>query len=275
MDKLVKAINKTKEFSIVTCTTTNIMKEVVERQKLVTGFSNVVSDVITSNVLMSAVMKDKREEVAISLKTDGMISSIVSAGDFLGNFVGYGTLNNQSAKRIIGSGILEVVKYFDGKEIRSSQIEVTSNNVSDIIVDYYFQSEQVYSVVLLASLSDKKTNEFYGSGGILIQLLPDASEEIKDRITEVVSNIEELSKKIALGTTAEELVNLIDEDAQILESREINYLCKCSYENTLESLKLMDINEIKQIIEEDGGITVICNACNTPYQYKLEDFLTQ
>ncbi len=274
MDKLVKAINHTKEFSIVTCVTTDIMKEVVNRQQLVTGFSNVVSDVISANVLMSAVMKDEREEVAISLRTDGMISNVMSVGDFQGNFVGYGTLNNQSAKRILGAGVLEVVKYFDGKELRSSQTEVTSTNVSDIIVDYYFQSEQVYSVVLLASLSDKKTNEFYGSGGILIQLLPNASEEIKDKIAEVVANIEELSKKIALGMSAEELVKLIDEEASVLETRELNYLCKCSYENTLESLKLMDINEIKKIIEEDGGLTVICNACNKPYQYKLEDFIT-
>lgn len=273
MDKLVKAINSTNEFSIATCVTTNMVKEAVEKQKLVTGFSNAFSDVISANVLMSATMKDQREELSLHLKTDGMLVEITSTGDYDGNFSGFGMLNSKSAKRIIGDGVLEVVKYFDNKEVRSSKITIDSNRVSDVIVDYFFQSDQVYSVVLLASLCDKKTNEFYASGGILIQMLPNSSQEIRDNIMNVISNIKDLSKKIALGMSALELVNLIDKEAKILQEKPIFYKCKCSKEKTLESLKRIDIEEIKTIIKEDGELRVVCNGCNKSYQFTIEDFV--
>lgn len=272
MDKLVRAINSTHEFTIVSCTTTSIMKEIVKNHQIVTGFSNSVSDIVSANVLMSASLKDEKESISINLNTDGMLSQIISNGDYNGDFNGYGILNNENASRIVGEGVLEVFKYYDGKEIRSSQTPATSTDISEVIVDYYFQSEQVHSVVLLASISDKKTDEFYGSGGILIQLLPNASEEVKDKINEVVSKIEGLSKQVALGMSAEEMVKLIDADAQILGSKDISFKCNCSKEDVLESVKLIDKAEIKKIIEEDGGLKVICNSCNKPYVYTLEDF---
>lgn len=272
MGVIVKALNSTKEYSIVSCVTTDIMKQVVNNQGLVTGFSNKVSDILTANVLMSGTMKDEKEEISIALKTDGMLSRIDSNGDFLGNYTAYGTLNSQSAKGIIGDGVLEVTKYYDGKELRSSHTPVDSTDIGNVIVDYYFQSEQVYSVVLLASISDKKTNEFYGSGGILIQLLPNASEEIKESIADAVNEITELSKKIALGTTAEELVKLIDKDAEILETKEIKFNCKCSREKTLASLKTIEFEELKKIYDEYGVVTGVCTSCNEAYEFTLEDF---
>lgn len=272
MDKLVKAINSSKEYSIVACTTTDIMKTIVSNHKIVTGFSNNISDVIAANVLMSATLKDEKESISLNLNTDGMLSQIVSSVGFSGDVIGYGVLNNQNAARIIGEGVLEVYRYYDGKELHSSQVAATSTDISEIIVDYYFQSEQVYSVVLLASISDKKTDEFYGSGAILIQLLPNASEEVKEQIAHAVSNIEGLSKQIALGMSAEEMIKLIDNDAIILEEKNLNFECNCSKESVLESVKLVDANEINKIIEEDGGLRVICNSCNKAYIFQKEDF---
>ncbi len=275
MDKIIKAVNATKEYSITTCITTDIMKQIVKNQKLVTGFSNSVSDIVTSAVLMTNSMKDAKEEVGISLRTNGMLSQIVANGSYNGDFNGYGVMNASPtlSERIIGSeGVLEVYKYYDGKEVRNSIINVESNNISDIIVDYYFQSEQVYSVVILASLTDKKTDEFYASGGILIQLLPNASEETIDKINEVVSNLNNVSHKIAMGMSAEELVTLIDKQANILEEKPIQFNCKCSRENTLSSLRSIDKSDIERIIREDGELKVICNACNKVYIYNIEDF---
>lgn len=272
MDKLVKAINSTKEYSIVACTTTDIMKTIVNNHKIVTGFSNNISDIVAANVLMSSNLKDEKEAICLNLNTDGMLSQIVSNVNYNGDVNGYGVLNNQNASRIIGSGVLEVFRYYDDKEVRSSQVAATSTDISEIIVDYYFQSEQVYSVVLLASISDKKTDEFYGSGAILIQLLPNASEEVKDEIANAVSQIEGLSKQIALGLSAEEMVKLIDNDATILEEKPLNFQCKCSSESVLESVKLVDRDEIMKIIEEDGGLKVVCNSCNKSYVFQKEDF---
>ncbi len=251
MGNLVKAINSTQEYSIVACTTTDIMKTIVDNHKVVTGFSNNISDVVSANVLMTANLKDEKEAISLNLNTNGMLSQIISNGNYKGEFNGYGVLNNVKSERIIGKGTLEVFRYYDGKELRVSQVSAESTDISEIIVDYYFQSEQVYSVVLLASISDKKSDEFYGSGGILIQLLPNASEEVKEKIAETVSQIEGLSKQIALGMSACEMVKLIDSEATILETREIKFACNCSRESVLEDVKLIDRQELMQIIKED------------------------
>ncbi|MFV0425064.1 MAG: Hsp33 family molecular chaperone HslO [Bacilli bacterium] len=272
MDKLVKAINSTKEYSIVACTTTHIMKQIVDNHKIVTGFSNNISDIVSANVLMSANLKDEKESISLNLNTNGMLSQIISNGNYSGKFNGYGILNDKPAKRIVGEGVLEVYRYYDSKELRSSQVAVSSTDISEIIVDYYFQSEQVYSVVLLASISDKKTDEFYGSGGILIQLLPNASEEVKESINEALKKIEGLSKQIALGMSAEEMVKLIDASAHILESKDIEFKCDCTRESVLDSVKVLDYDEIMKIIEEDGGLKVVCNSCNKSYVFQKEDF---
>ncbi|MFV0498763.1 MAG: Hsp33 family molecular chaperone HslO [Bacilli bacterium] len=271
MDQIVKAISSTEDYIIVACTSTKLLQDIVKNHKIVTGFNNKISDVISANILMSMNLKSEKEQIGLSLNTNGMLSQINSNGNYYGGFNGYGVLNKKGAS-IIGDGVLEVHRYYNGKEVSSSQITADKNDISKIIVDYYFKSEQVYSVLLLASISDKKSDEFYGSGGILIQLLPNAKEEVKDIIAESVAKIESLSKKIALGLSGEDMIKLIDEGAKIIEERPVFFECNCSNKSVLDSLKLINKNDIDEIINEDGGVKIICNACNKEYIFYREDF---
>ncbi len=266
MDKLVKAINSTKEYTISATTTTQMMKKIISNQGLVSGFGNKLSDLVTTNVLMTATLKGENDSISVVLESDGMLSRIISNGNNKGEFSGYAILNSDPADRIIGdNGTLNVVKYNREKEISNSTIKIDSKDVSNIVADYYVQSEQINSVVALASLSDKKTNEVYATGGLLIQVLPNVSESTLVDLESKLALLTELSKDIALGKSAEDLIKLVDDKAEIVESKEILFKCECSKKSMASSLKLLDINELETILEEDKKIQTICNFCNTAY----------
>ncbi len=268
MNYLVKALSYNGEYAIYSTVTTQMMKEIISRQKLVSGFGNKLSDLVSANVLMSASLKKEDEEVCILLESNGMLSQLISNGNMKGEFSGYAVLNSHQANQIVGQeGFLTVSKYLNDKELSNSKIKISSGEISEIIADYYMQSEQINSAVILASLSDKKTNEVYASGGILIQLLPNASEESISELEKTLQSINSLSREVANGLNAEELVYLVDKNAKILESKEVKFHCGCSREKMASSLSVIDSNELLTIIKEDGKIQAVCNFCNKAYVF--------
>lgn len=58
---------------------------------------------------------------------------------------------------------------------------------------------------------------------------------------------------------------------KVLEEMPVTYQCDCSKERFADAIVSLGKDEIKQMIEEDGGAEAVCHFCRQKYHYLIEE----
>lgn len=104
--------------------------------------------------------------------------------------------------------------------------------------------------------------------GILIQLLPEHTQEDIELLETKLGNTNFLCEILTKSTNYYEVIKEILDDAEILESKEIIFECTCNNNKILNSIKLLGVGEIKEIVNKNEDLQVICDFCNKQYIVK-------
>ena len=137
---------------------------------------------------------------------------------------------------------------------------------------YFAKSKQKPTVIALGVLINK--DGVKASGGYMIQLMPDATEEDISKVEKALENAPSISQMISEGRSLENIARTItaDEDVMILaQELDMIYECDCSREKLEKSLISIGKKEITKIIEEDGKADIVCHFCNEKYHFSKED----
>ena len=133
-------------------------------------------------------------------------------------------------------------------------------------------SEQTPSVVSVGVLVDE-TNEILSSGGFIIQLLPEATEEDISYIEEKIKGfpccffIDSWRKN-----TRRNLKKWFFDDVWNYRStRFILYLWLFKRKEWSNALSTIGKQELQSMIDEDHGCEITCQFCNTKYQFSEEE----
>ena len=189
---------------------------------------------LTASAMMGLMYKND-ERITLRIKGDGPISSMLvesnSKGEVRGDinnpevYIKYddgpkkGKLNVGDA---IGKGFLFVTKDLNMKEYFTSSSELQTGEIADDFTYYFALSEQIPSSVGLGVLVNTDQSVL-ASGGYILQLMPDASEEVITRLESVISNIKPISTLIHEGKTPEDIISILsDGTSQILDKKELN-----------------------------------------------------
>ncbi|ATZ17613.1 Hsp33 family molecular chaperone HslO [Mesoplasma melaleucae] len=150
------------------------------------------------------------------------------------------------------------------KEPYVSTINTDSPNMDHIWMDFLRDSNQVGSlltsdVILDDDLKIKKVV------GVLIQLLPEHTQEDIDLLEAKLGNTNFLCEILMKSTNYYEVIKDILDDAEILQSKELIFKCTCNDKKILNSVKLLGTDELKEIVDRKEDIQVICDFCNKEY----------
>ncbi len=150
---------------------------------------------ITAGAIMGSMMKGQKDVLTLQFKGDGPIRNVLVTANAKAEVKGYvgeplvdiplkpnGKLDVSGA---IGRGHLNIIKDIGMKEPYNGQIELVSGEIAEDLTYYFASSEQTPSVVALGVLVDKDYS-VKQSGGFILQLLPNATEEV---IQQLESNI--------------------------------------------------------------------------------------
>ena len=110
------------------------------------------------------------------------------------------------------------------------------------------------------------------SGGILIQAMPDCSEELLDALeirAELFSSISQLLSEMTLEEIVEGCFRGLN--PEILEEMPLRLQCDCSREYIERVLLSMGENEIRDMIEKQNGCEVECHFCRKHYRFSGEE----
>lgn len=255
----------------------------VEQARRTHGLSRIATAAlgrtITATAMMSAMLKNERESLSVTIKGNGPIGSIVTVGHADGTVKGYvdnpGVELPRTGKKLpVGAAVgtegkLTVVKDLGLREPYVGQTHLVSGEIAEDFAMYFTASEQVPSLVSLGVLVGDKVES---AGGLIIQMLPGASEAAIQSVefsAGMFADISGTMKEYHLDGSLQQL--LMHLQPEVLSHTQPVYRCDCSRERIERMLITLGREELESMIEEQHGAEVDCHFCNKRYQFSEND----
>ncbi len=276
-DQIIKCLARDGRVRIYICDTTNLVQEAKERHDLWPTASAALGRTLSVAVMMGANLKSEKEKLTITVNGGGPIGTIMvdaySNGQVRG-FVGephvhyqYNDTNKLAVGVAVGKeGYLEVRKSMSLKEDFNGRVALQSGEIGDDFAYYFALSEQTPSIVSVGVLVESD-NSIIHSGGLLIQMMPDATEEDIVATEEIVQQLKPMTTLMQEGKTLEDILHSLYEDVKILERVPCSFACGCSEEKMRAAISTLADTEIQAMIEEDKGCDIHCQFCSNAYHF--------
>lgn len=282
-DYLIRIIDSTKSIRGFFVNSTIAVREMERIHSPSATSSAAMGRLLTQSFLMGAMMKNETDSLTLKLDGGGPIGLMIAVSNNKGEAKVYasnpfadaesypnGKLN---VKGVVGSeGNLTVISDLGLKEPYIGVSPIVSGEIGEDFAYYYISSEQLPSAVALGVLVDTDLS-IISAGGYIIQLMPGVEESTIEKIEKSIKEVEPISSLIEKGMRPEEIAKLVlkDFDIEVIDKKEVAYKCSCSRENVVRMIKSLGPEEIKSMIEEDGGAEVICHFCNMAYIFGEEE----
>lgn len=278
-DYLLKAIAFDNQVRIFACVTTDTINYIGKKMGYYPSALDAVGRVLSMGVMMGSMLK-LDETVTIRVEGDGPIGKIIVDADAHGHVRAYADNprchfeyndNRLNAKATIGqTGFINVIKDLKMKEPFIGSTPIINGEMAEDFAYYFSVSEQIPTAISLGVLVDTD-NLAKASGGFLIQLLPNTTDEVISQIEKKLQVLPPMSEMLSSGMTIEDIIHNISEDAEILEKVPVEFKCNCSKERFERGLISLGRKEIEDIIKEDGEADTVCHFCNTHYLFTKEE----
>ena len=281
-DYIVRAMAANSQIRAFAATT----KDIVEEAKNIHNTSPVATvalgRLLTGGAMMGVMMKGDKDVLTLQIECNGPIGGLVVTSDSKGNVKGY--VNNPdvmlppNAKgqidvaKALDLGVLSVIKDIGLKEPYVGQTILVTSEIAEDLTYYFMESEQVPSSVGLGVLMNKD-NTVRQAGGFIIQLMPDTSDEIIDKLEEKIKSITSVTAMLEEEKTPEMILEYIlgDFGLEITETIPTGYHCNCSRERVEKALISIGKNEFKEMIKDGKDEEVNCHFCNKKYVFTTQD----
>lgn len=280
-DVIIRGIAADGQIRAFAASTKNLCEEARQRHNMSPIAAVALGRLLTSGAMMGAMMKNDADIVTIQIKGDGPIGSMTVTADPKGRVKGYvanpqvmlplknGKLDVAGA---LGIGVLSVIKDIGLKEPYVGDTILVTSEIGDDLTYYFATSEQVPSSVALGVLMNKD-NTVEQAGGFIIQLMPDATEEVIAKLEESIKQIKSVTELLENGMTPEEILRLIlkDMNFELLDTIDTEFYCNCSKDRVSKAIMSIGAKDIQDMIDEGKPIEVNCHFCNTNYTFTVDE----
>lgn len=226
------------------------------------------------------------DRLSVEIIGDGPVGRIVTDTNGYGDVRGFVSnpkvaleLNEQGGLDVGGAvglpGTLIVRKWLgEDSEPFTGQVPLVSGEIAEDFTYYMALSEQTPSAIGL-SVMVNPDESVASAGGFMIQMLPDASEEVIQQIEDRLDELALFSKLLEEGKTLEELLDLLvgSGNGKVLAYDDVRFKCNCNKERFSAGIIAVGREEIEKMIEEDEGAEVICHFCNEKYDFTKEELI--
>lgn len=280
-DVIIRGIAADGQIRAFAASTRNLCEEARQRHNMSPIATVALGRLLTGGAMMGAMMKNDADIVTIQIKGDGPIGSMTVTADPRGRVKGYvanpqvmlplknGKLDVAGA---LGIGVLSVIKDIGLKEPYVGDTILVTSEIGDDLTYYFATSEQVPSSVALGVLMNKD-NTVEQAGGFIIQLMPDATEEVIAKLEESIKQIKSVTELLENGMTLEDILRLIlkDMDFELLDTIDTEFYCNCSKDRVSKAIMSIGAKDIQDMIDDGKPIEVNCHFCNTNYTFTVDE----
>ena len=233
--------------------------------------------------MMGNALKEENASLTLQIKGGGPLGTVLAVSDHLGNVRGYvqnpqvdlplradGKLNVGGA--VGAEGTLTVIKDIGLKEPYIGSVGLLGGEIAEDLAAYFVESEQIPTACALGVLVDQDQS-VRAAGGYIIQLLPGAGEDTIAKVEGGVMAAGAVTALLDRNPNPEALLRTVlsDFEVEILETSPIAYRCYCSRARVERALISMGVEELEELLEEQGGCELGCQFCDKVYQFTGED----
>lgn len=271
MDYLVRGMARNDKVRIIGCECKDTVSEICKKHETYPIATIALGRFICSTLMMGAMLKDK-QTITCVINGNGKLGTLFTQANARGETRGFVSDpsvdlplkdNKWDIETAVGNdGVLTVIKNFDEDKSFSSQVRLNKGDISSDIATYFYESEQLPTVVNLNVELDKEGN-VSSARGYIIQLMTGYDEED----LEYVENL----KLATLNKKVDDCILEMFSDFKRLENTPVRFTCDCSKEKFENGLRLLKKEELQKIIEEDKQIEVMCNFCSQKYLFSEDE----
>ncbi|MGL5438974.1 MAG: Hsp33 family molecular chaperone HslO [Filifactoraceae bacterium] len=263
-------------------------RDMVEQARLFHNTSPVATAalgrLLSGASMMGVMMKGENHTLTLQVKGNGPLGDLICTAKADGSVKGLvGNPNLDLALResdgkldvgmAVGSqGKLTVIRDMGMKKPYIGQCNLSTGEIGDDLTAYFAYSEQQPSAVGLGVLIDRD-GSVKQSGGFIVQLMPDASEETILKLERNLKATKSVTELMEEGFELEDILNfvLLGLEPIINQELEVQYKCDCSRERMEKGLISIGRKDLREVIEEDGKAELNCHFCNKNYYFSKED----
>lgn len=192
MGRILRGLAGEGDLRVVAAETTDVVEEARLRHGLSPTATAALGRAMTGALLLAQLLlKTPKERITLRVEGTGPLGGLVVEADAFGHVRGY--VKNPRAEvplredgklnvgELVGAGALRVDRSLPSGEVYTSTVPLVSGEIAEDLAHYLWQSEQIPSAVLLG-VRVKGEGEVEVAGGVAVQVMPGAREEVLDRL---------------------------------------------------------------------------------------------
>ena len=282
-DYLVRGMTMDGFVKVVAIRSTELVRRGAQIQGTTPNATAAFGRALTAASMMGNMQKVENGSMTLQIRGGGPIGTITVVSDPVGNVRGCVTeakvplVEKFPGKLDVGAtvgtdGTLTVIRDLQMKEPYIGSIQLVSGEIADDITAYFVQSEQVPTACALGVLVDRDQSVKV-AGGYLVQLLPEAPDEVIDKLEAGIQRAGAVTAMLEAGLTPEDILGQVCADLGVvfLETTEVSYKCYCSRERVERALISLGREELTEIRQEGKPFPVECQFCDQVYTFTPED----
>lgn len=279
-DTLDRIITTSGDIFGLACDTTILVNEARRRHDLGPTAAAALGRALTGAVLMAGLLKDN-QNVQLIFEGNGPLGRVSAQAGSSGWCRGYvlspgAEVPLKSGRVDVAGGIgragfLRVIKDIGLKEKYTGMVRLYTSEVGEDIAYYLTESEQTPSAISVG-VHLQADGTISAAGGYLIRTLPPADEEILIDLEEKIQLHSSITSLISSGHTPAAILSLLFEGISHKHtgSTPLIFKCFCSKEKMEGVLHTLSGEDIKYLLEQNDGVEVKCDYCNTAYNFPRE-----
>ncbi len=261
--------------------TQDIVNKAIKIHSLSVTTSAVLGRMLTMGVLMGVKLKKETDNITAVIDGDGGTGKIMTVAKNNGKIKGYienptlDLMPNSKGKidvgGAVGKGKLRVIFNAGMGNPYIGEVNLVSGEIAEDFAAYYAISMQQPCAIALGVLMNPDCS-CISAGGVLIEMMPDATEDDIEKMEEITKQISDFSRIIE-SMTCDEFVSKYFSKSNPTKYEELTpeYKCDCSLAKMRSTIKGLKTSDIDDLFAKQEEIEVICHFCGKKHKFKKED----
>ena len=282
-DQLVRAITKDGMVKAVAVTTRELTERARQIHKTLPVATAALGRTLAAASMMGNALKGDGASLTLRVQGGGPLGILLAVSDNRGNV--RGTVDNPAVdiplrtdgKLDVGAavgcdGTLTVIRDLHMKDPYVGSVGLLGGEIAEDLAAYFVESEQIPTACGLGVLVDRDQSVL-SAGGYIVQLLPGAGEDVITKVEGGVMAAGSVTGLLSGSAGPEEMLRqvLSDFELEILERTPIEYRCDCSRERMERALVSLGPEELRGMIDEQGGAELTCRFCDNVQTFTREE----
>lgn len=176
-------------------------------------------------------------------------------------------LAHEDVRALLGDGKFVItIDPKTGGQAYQGIVALEGATVAEVLEHYMLRSEQLETRLWLASDAQQAC-------GLLLQRLPEKTSDDEDAWNRALNLAGTLTPEELLSLPAREVLHRLfhEEDLRLFEPQPVSFRCTCSRDRVTAMLRMLGLDEVRSILNEQGRIDVDCEFCNQHYSFDPVD----